>query len=163
MVNNNSTPEHRNGERQDSLPHHIRELLAEVATLEKAGAKALTDTLVHWLTAHYVAAAKNAARTAGTKGMDLKTLRGLIADVVALRRGDHSAERLTIEREQLELNRELSKERMEKLFWEWAKENKHRICGNGLSADEKTRRIREILFGRPGPHNGDQPRPTTNP
>ena len=122
--------EEREGESESSLPEHIRELLVEVSNLEKAGAEALTDTLAHWLTAHYVAAAKRAARNAGAKGMDLKTLRGLIADVVALRRGDHSAERLTIEREQLDLNRQLSKERMEKLFWEWAKkpENKSRIC-----------------------------------
>ena len=120
MTNNDTTPEQHEGETDSFLPEHIRELLAEVSNLQKAGVEALTDTLAHWLTAHYVAAAKRAARNAGAKGMDLKTLRGLIADVVALRRGDHSAERLLIEREQLELNRQFSKERMEKLFLEWA-------------------------------------------
>jgi hypothetical protein len=79
-------------------------------------------------------------------------LRGLIADVVALRRGDHSAERLSVEREQLELNRQLLKERMETLFWEWAakRENKSRICGSALSTKEKAERIRQI-FGRTEP------------
>ena len=99
MADNNTNPEQREDKTDSSLPEHIRELLAEIADLKKAGADALTDTLAHWLTAHYVAAAKSVARKAGTKGMDLKTLRGLIADVVALRRGDHSAERLVIERE----------------------------------------------------------------
>lgn len=164
MTNNNTTPEQREGQTDNSLPQHIRELLAEVASLQKAGAEALTDTLAHWLTAHYVAAAKRAARNAGAKGMDLKTLRGLIADVVALRRGDHSAERLTIEREQLELNRELSRERIEKLFLEWAMkpENKRRICGGGLSADERAERIRQI-FGMDGSQDADRPRPGLSP
>jgi hypothetical protein len=152
----------REGERESSLPEHIRELLTEVSNLEQAGAEALTDTLAHWLTAHYVAAAKSAARNAGTKGMDLKTLRGLIADVVALRRGDHSAERLNIEREQLALNRQLSKERMEKLFWEWAVENKDLICGSGLTAEEKAKRLRQI-FGRDGSPKTEEPRAGLSP
>jgi hypothetical protein len=101
MANNNTNPEQREDETDSFLPEHIRELLAEVADLKKAGADALTDTLAHWLTAHYVAAAKSAARKAGTEGMDLKTLHGLIADVVALRHGDQTAERLRIEREWL--------------------------------------------------------------
>lgn len=159
MTNNDTTPEQHEGETDSFLPEHIRELLAEVSNLQKAGVEALTDTLAHWLTAHYVAAAKRAARNAGAKGMDLKTLRGLIADVVALRRGDHSAERLLIEREQLELNRQFSKERMEKLFLEWAMkpENKSRICGSGLSAEEKAERIRQI-FGTSGSQNMEKPR-----
>ena len=146
-MNNNTTSEQCERDNDGSLPEHIHELLAEVANLKKGGADALTDNLAQWLTAHYVTAAKNAARKAGKEGMDLQTLRALIADVVALRRGDHSAQRLIIEREQLDLNRELSKERMEKLFLEWAQkpENKDRICGSGLSAEEKNKRMRQIF------------------
>ena len=158
MTGNDPTPGQHEAEIENSLPQHIRELMAEVANLQKAGVEALTDTLAHWLTAHYVAAAKSAARKAGPKGMDLKTLRGLIADVVALRRGDHSAERLKIEREQLDLNRELSKERMEKLFLEWATkpENKRWICGSGLTLEERAKRMREI-FGVSGSHDPEKP------
>jgi hypothetical protein len=147
------------GEIENSLREDIRELVAEVCKLEEAGGKALTDTLARWLTAHHVAAAKSAARNAGAKSMDLKTLRGLIADVVALRRGDHSAERLSIEREQLDLNRQLSKDRMEKLFWEWAMkpEKKRCICDSGLSAEEKAERLRQI-FGRIGSRDAEEPR-----
>jgi hypothetical protein len=159
MPETNTSHKQREGETESSLPEHIRELLAEVSNLEKTGADALTDTLAHWLTAHYVAAAKRAARNAGAKGMDLKTLRGLIADVVALRRGDHSAERLIIEREQLDLNRQLSKERIEKLFWEWATkpENKSRICRSSLSVAEQARRFRKI-FHMPEPPKAEEPR-----
>jgi hypothetical protein len=45
-------------------------------------------------------------------------LRGLSADVVELRRGDHSAERLRLERERLELDRAQSTEKWEERFWE---------------------------------------------
>jgi hypothetical protein len=160
MTNSNTTPR-REDESESSLPKHIREIVAEVASLKEAGAEALTDTLAHWLAAHYVAAAKSAVRKAGTKGLDLKTLRGLIADVVALRRGDHSAERLSVEREQLELNRQLLKDRMEKLFWEWATkpENKSRICDGGLSGDERARRIREIFGMAEPPNPQERPAP----
>ena len=115
-------------------------LSAEVAGLKKAGAEVLTDALAHWLSAHYVVAAKTAARNAGPEGIDLLTLRVLSADVVALRRGDHYTERLRIERERLELDREQSKGRVEKLFWEWAEkpENKGRICDRAC----RTRRRR---------------------
>ena len=154
----------RDGKTSQSLAQHIRELSAEVAGLKEAGAETLTDTLAHWLAAHYVVAAKSAAREAGASGIDLSTLRGLSADVVALRRGDHYAERLRIERAHLELDREQSKERMEMRFWEWAEkpENKGRICDRGLSAEEKTARIREI-FGvtrppEPSPAAGLSPK-----
>jgi hypothetical protein len=159
-----TTTEQQACESELSLPEHIREFMEEVADLKEAGAGALTDALAHWLTAQYVVAAKRVAVQAGVKGMDLKTLRGLIADAVALRRGDHSAERLRIEREQLDLNRELSKERMEKLFSEWAMkpENKSRICDSGLSADEKARRIRQI-FGSDGLANTEEVRHGPSP
>ena len=159
MSNNQAPHQTHDGESDASLPQHIREIVAEVASLKEAGAEALTDTLAHWLTAHYVTAAKRAAANAGPDGLDLTVLRGLIADVVALRRGDHSAERLSVEREQLELNRQLLKERMETLFWEWAKkpENKSRICNRGLSAEEKAERIRQI-FGTSDPSDAEKPR-----
>lgn len=132
---------------QTLLAQHIRELLAEVASFKEAGAEVLTETLAQWLTAHYVVAAKSAAKKASAEGIDLKTLRALSSDVVALRRGDQYAERLRIEREQLELDREQSKERREKLFWEWATkpENKSLICDRGLSAEEKAKRLRQIF------------------
>jgi hypothetical protein len=160
MQDNGATHQHRDGEPQEFLAQHIRDLLAEVADLKEAGGEDLTDTLAHWLTAHYVAAAKTAARNGRAEGIDLKTLRALSADVVALRRGDHYAERLNIERAQLELDRDQSKERMEKLFWEWATkpENKKSICASSLTADEKVERIRQIFHrDREEPRGGLSP------
>lgn len=115
----------------------------------------LTDTLAHWLSAHYAAAARNAAEEAGGSGIPLTVLRGLTADVVALRKGDHSAARLLIEREWVEIEREKGEERMRKQFEEWLKEPgvKERIHGKELSLEERQRRIREI-FGVPEKNRG---------
>src|SRR5262249_3238371 len=143
--NSNMTPQQRDGESEVSLSKCLRDFTEEVANLKEAGGETLSDTLANWATAHYVAAAKSAARNAGAERMDLKTLRGLVADIVALRRGDHSAERLRIEREQLDLNRQLSSERMEKLFLEWAMkpENKLRICGRGAPRGRSAETLRQ--------------------
>jgi hypothetical protein len=64
---------------------------------------------------------------------------------VDLRRGDHSAESLRIERERLEMDRAEQKEELERQFWEWAKERKESICPPFLTEQERTERIREIL------------------
>jgi hypothetical protein len=72
----------------------------------------------------------------------------MCGDIVELRKGDHSAERLQIEHERLELEKENTKERMrDKIEEEVLKqpETKRRLCGEGLSAEERARRIREIF------------------
>jgi hypothetical protein len=164
MLSDGGTAERREGETNPLLAEHIRALSAEVAGLKEAGGESLTDTLAHWLAAHYVVAARAAEREAGGSEIELQTLRGLSADVVALRRGDHYAERLRIERERLELDRAQANDRMEALFMEWAQrpENKSRICDRGLSEDEKAKRIREI-FGRSGSPDSEEPRRGLSP
>ena len=92
------------------LAQHLRELSAEVEALKAAGPESPRDTLAHWLSAHYAAAARKAAEEAGEGGMPLETLRGLTADVVSLRRGDHHAMRLKIERARLEMDRQTKTE-----------------------------------------------------
>jgi len=140
----------RNREEPSSLAEHLRELSAEVAALRETGAEALTDLLAHWLAAHYVAAARRAVEEAGSAGIALATLRGLAADAVALRKGDHSAARLRNEQEWLAIEREKDEARMRVKFEEWLKEPgiKERVCGPGLSHEERNRRMREI-FGLP--------------
>ena len=102
---------------------------AEAVELKNAVGGPITDAVADWLAPQYALAARERLATA-TGAERLQILRTFVQDWALLRRGDHSAERLRIEREQLNLNRELSKERMEKLFWEWAAkpENKSRIC-----------------------------------
>ena len=74
----------------------------------------------------------------------------MCGDIVELRKGDHTAERLQIERERLQLEKEkaekLTDEKLEELLKQ--PQTKQRLCGEGLSAEERARRLREI-FGLP--------------
>lgn len=69
----------------------------EAAGLQGAGGP-LSDKLAVWLAARYAIAARQLAREAGGE-LDLDLLRQLCKDVVALRRGDHSAARLEMKRD----------------------------------------------------------------
>ena len=71
----------------------------------------------------------------------------MCGDIVELRKGDHTAERLQIERERLELEKDKTEKRMREKIEEILKqpETKRRLCGEGLSAEERVRRIREIF------------------
>jgi hypothetical protein len=55
-----------------------------------------------WLTARYLLAIRKLGEKNNGGEPDLKVLREFCHDVVALRRGDHSAARLKIEQERLE-------------------------------------------------------------
>jgi len=138
------------------LARQIAEFSAEVASFQESGAAPLTDHLARWLAAHCIVAARAAARDAGPDGIALDTLRSITADVVALRRGDHYAERLRIEREQLELDRQRTGERLEKYALEWARkpENKRKFCGPELSMEERVARMRKIFGLAPTPKLG---------
>jgi hypothetical protein len=59
----------------------------------------LTDTLALWLASRFAMATRRVGEAKGPEGWRL--LRGLCADVVQLRRGDHSAQRLFLERERI--------------------------------------------------------------
>ncbi len=125
-------------------------MAAETAALRQSTAGTVADTLAGWLATRYVMTIRRLAKEAGDEGIDLRTLAALTADVVALRKGDHSAERLCIERERLEIERDRCQKHMEAHFEEWLKlpDIADRICGPGLTPKEKEARIRE-LFGLP--------------
>ncbi|MEP6670721.1 MAG: hypothetical protein ABJF10_16300 [Chthoniobacter sp.] len=129
------------------LAEHLREFSSEVAELKGAGLDSLTDTLAHWLSAHYAGAARRVAEEAGDAGLPLTVLHSLSADIVALRKGDHSAARLALEREWLEVERQKTKERMEKQFEQWMQqpEVRDRFRPSKLSEEERAERIRDIL------------------
>ncbi len=78
-----------------------------------------------------------------------RLLRELCGDLVELRRGDHSAERLRMERERLDLEREQSRENTEEELWAWAmqEENRERICRGFKTTAAKIALIRKIIFG----------------
>ena len=61
----------------------------------------LTDQMTGWVTAHYLLAIRKLMEASPGGGPDLKTLRALLQDVVAVRRGDHRAARVQMEWERL--------------------------------------------------------------
>ena len=85
------------------------------------------------------------AKTGGREGWRL--LREMCGDIVELRKGDHSAERLQIERERLALEKEEGEKRMSEKLEELLQqpETKERLCGKRLSPEEYARRMREIF------------------
>ena len=79
-----------------------RQLVADTVELQPAGAPPLTDQMAIWLTARYLMEIRKLAEKNKGGETDMKVLREFCHDVVALRRGDHSAARLKIEQERLE-------------------------------------------------------------
>ncbi len=61
------------------------------------GRAPLTDTLALWVAVHYAMATRQVAQAEGPEGWRL--LREMCGDIVQLRRGDHSAQRLDLDRE----------------------------------------------------------------
>jgi len=125
----------------------IAERLGEdAAEWAREGHAPLTDTVAHWLAARYAVATRRVAETDGREGWHL--LREMCGDIVELRKGDHSAERLRIERERLELEKEKTKEQIHEKLEELLKQRrtKQRLFGEGLSPQE---RVRRRLFGLP--------------
>ena len=78
-----------------------RELTVNADELIKSADASLADKMSPLLVARYMAIIQNMAAIAGGAADDWKVLRELCSDIVALRKGDHSAERLKIERERL--------------------------------------------------------------
>jgi hypothetical protein len=124
----------------------VQRVVAEAKELSQAADGALTDQLAIWTAGRYAIATRRLATESRNGAVDWNLLRALCHDLVDLRRGDHSAESLRIERERLEMERAEQKENLEKLFWEWAKENEAKICHRKeLTPEEKERRVCQIL------------------
>ena len=135
---------------QDAL-ERARNLAADAGELTVA-AGALADHLAIVLTTRYAAALSQwDGNPNGTIAQNIRTLRALCQDIVELRRGDHSAARLKVEQERLELERSKGEEHIQKRFEKWAQqpEVKNRICRSKLSPEEQARRLREILYPAP--------------
>lgn len=116
----------------------------DAAEWNTEGRPPLTDTLAHWLVARYAVATRRVAETEGAEGWRL--LRELCGDIVELRRGDHSAERLRMERERLDFDRERDRARTEEELWAWAMENRERICADFKTNAEKIALLRKVMF-----------------
>jgi hypothetical protein len=106
------------GYRDWVLQQETLELLGRMADdgdeLKQAVKEPLTDKLALWVAARYVVATKALSEADGEENWRL--LREFCNDLVALRKGDHSQERLKVERERLgQLERELELKRESKV------------------------------------------------
>src|SRR5438270_9233815 len=118
--------------KQEAL--EIAERLGEDATEWNAEGRApLTDTLALWLAARYAVATRRVAETGGREGWRL--LREICSDMVELRKGDHSAERLQIERERLKLEKEKTEKHVSEKLQQLLKQSQ--TNGESLSAEER--------------------------
>jgi hypothetical protein len=114
--------EWRKGSYRDWLMHQealelAKRLAEDAVELQPEGRPPLTDTLALWLATRYAVAAQALAAQDGPESW--RQLRKLCADLVELRRSDHRAERLRLERMRLELARgDATKARLaEMLAW----------------------------------------------
>jgi hypothetical protein len=135
--------------RQQEALDLLRNLSCETGELLAAAGDPITDKLSLWLAARYAVAARKLADLEPGGDLDWRRLRELCNDVVALRRGDHSAARLKIEQELLERGRELGEgEDVVKRFERWATLPKVRewICRDCASnPDERQRHLLQIF------------------
>ena len=137
---------HRDWEMQQATLDETHRIVSEGLELDKAGEKALADKLAVWLVGRYVVATRKLIENENDPAA-WKLLRELCHDVVALRRGDHGAEWLRLERERLKLQRKKQQSDREKLKQEILKENPPLEV---LSDEEKERRWDQIFGVFPG-------------
>jgi hypothetical protein len=133
---------------QDAL-ERARSMAADAGELTVA-AGALADHLAIVLAARYAAALTQwDANPNGTPAQSIRTLRALCQDIVELRRGDHSAARLKVEQERLELEQSRDEEDIQERIEKWLQrpDVEKRVFGRALSPEEREKRIRGI-FGR---------------
>jgi hypothetical protein len=133
--------------RQREALDMARQLAGDVDELQPPGSPPLADQMAVWLTARYLVAVQKLAEKNGDGEMDLKTLRELCHDVVAVRRGDHSGARLKMEQERLEREREKTEEELLEHFERWTENQQVRdwICQAWVDPEERKRRLREIF------------------
>jgi len=142
--------------RQQEALDMVRQLGGDVGELQPPGAPLLADQMAVWLTARILVVVQKLAEKDHAGELDLKDLRELLRDAVAVCRGEHSRERLKMEQERLERDREKTEEEVVAHFERWAKNPEVRdlICQNYLTPEEREARLREI-FGRPPRPAGD--------
>ena len=123
-------------------------MVAEANDLKRAVGGSITDAVADWLAPQYLLAARE--KLAGTEGARRwEILRLFVQDWTLLRRGEHSAARLQLDREELDWQRANSQSQREKEFREWIKRpevRKEIFPGlKGGISDETLRKIEQEL------------------
>ena len=96
----------------------LREMVAEAQDLKQAAGGSVTDAVAVWLAPQYLLAAREKL-TASAEAGRFEVLRTFLHDWAMLRRGDHSAARLQLDREELDWQRANTKAQKEQEFREW--------------------------------------------
>lgn len=123
---------------EDALPDEL-----DQSALEKMSAK-----LIRCLQIRYAAVAGSLPPPDKDPDIELRRLADLSNNLTAMRRGDLSAERLSIEQQRLTLEKSRSSEEMEKQFWEWTRRADIREKLYPHRDPEKTRREVERMINR---------------
>lgn len=107
-----------NGNNTTEVRAMLTEMVAEAQDLKSAAGGSVTDAVADWLAPQYLLAARE--KLSGTEGPGrFEVLRVFVQDWAMLRRGDHSAARLQLDREELDWQRANSKSQKEQEFREW--------------------------------------------
>ena len=95
-------------------------MVAEAADLKRTAGGSITDAVADWLAPQYLLAARE--KLSGTEGATRwEILRAFVQDWAMLRRGEHSAARLQLDRERLVFERKCAERAKFSEFWKWTK------------------------------------------
>ena len=100
------------------LREMLANMVAEAKDLEHAAGGSVTDAVAAWLAPQYLLAAKEKLDSMSGAGR-FDVIRTFVQDWALLRRGDHAAARLKLDREHLDWERANSKALKEQEFCEW--------------------------------------------
>lgn len=96
----------------------LRQMVAEAQALKEAAGGSVADAVAAWLAPQYLLAAREKLDAASEAGR-FEVLRMFMHDWALLRRGDHAAARLQLDREELDWQRSTSRTQKEKDFRDW--------------------------------------------
>jgi len=124
-----------------------RDLAGDTAEYQALEGPPLTDKLALWLAARYLVASR-VFQTSDSE-QNWRVLRELCADIVELRRGDHRAERLRLERQRLEFDQAQASKNLKEQFYEWAidPDIREQICRGFKSRAEQIEMLGKFMFG----------------
>ena len=95
-------------------------MVAEANDLKRTAGGSVTDAVAGWLAPQYLLAAREKLDGAeGTRRWEI--LRLFTQDWATLRRGDHSAARLRLDRERLAFERKCAERAKFSEFWKWTR------------------------------------------
>jgi hypothetical protein len=99
----------------------IREMVAEARELKAAAGGSVADAMTAWLAPQYLLAVRAQLAALPDGPERLKMLRLTVNDLAALRRGDHTAGHMALERERLAFERKRAARARLSEFWKWTK------------------------------------------